>query len=218
MKYRVFFDQETKRHRHRFLDIVCQSIDDISETILYDTAVSLQIHEAFSADLDDIVNKVILRDLDDVPIGEFGRGNDRILYRLFYENVYKNLDSFISQLQVNVCNINEINLLEDVHKGDLDEPKENVIDAIRTIKKVTDGQWFSILCCDDIYISKEQQEQIVQILKRKLVKSLDLLEYTVSWDDNFIKAKLDCIIGYIVKSNWHFGLKREDGSVCTDVG
>ena len=216
MKFRVFFDQETKRHRHRFLDVVCQSIDDISGAILYDSAVGLQIHEIFSADLDDIINKAISRDLD-VPIGEFSRGNDRILYRRLYESVYKYLDASISQLQVSICSIKEINLFEDVHKGDLDEPKEQVIDAVRTIKKAIGGQWFSILCCKDIYISKEQQEQIIQILKRRLVEKLDLLEYTVSWDDNFIRAKLDCIRDYIIKSNWHFGLKREDGTVYSDV-
>ena len=163
-----------------------------------------------------IINKVISRDLD-VPVGEFGKGNDRYLYRLIHESVYKNLDSFISQLRVSVCSINEINILEDVQKGDLGEPKEQVINAIRTIKNIVDDQWFTILCCKDVYISKEQQEQIVQVLKRKVVNDLDLLEYTISRNDNFIKAKLDCISGYIIKSSWRFGLKREDGSVCTDV-
>ena len=216
MKFRVFFDQETKRHRRHFVDVVCQNINDISGTILHDSTIGLQIYEAFSADLDDIVNEAISRELD-VPIGEFGRGNDRILYRLLYESVYMYLDAFISKLQVSVCSVNEINLFEGLQNKGLDEPKEKVIDAIRTIKSIVNDQWFTILYCEEINISKEHQEQIVQLIKRKLVENLDLLEYTVSWNDNFIKAKLDCISSYIIKSSWHFGLKREDGSVCSDV-
>ncbi len=216
MKYRIFFDQETTRHRYRFIDVICSNVNNISETMLHDYDVEIQISRVFSNDLNDIINKVITRGLD-VPVGEFGRGHDRYLYRLLYESVSKNLDSFISQLQVSVSNVNEINLLEDVHKGDLNEPKEQVINAIRTIKKLVDDQWFTILYGEEVYIPKEQQEQIVQVLKRKIAEDLNLLEYSVYWNDNFIKAKLDCISGYIIKSSWHFGLKREDGYVCTDV-
>ena len=79
-------------------------------------------------------------------LAESAKRGDAHAFSLLYESVYKNLDSFISQLQVSVCSIKEINLFEDVHKGDLDEPKEQVIDAVRTIKKIAGVYDFSKFC------------------------------------------------------------------------
>ena len=53
MKYRIFFDQETMRHRHRFIDVICWNINNISETMLHNYDVEIQISRVFSNDLDD---------------------------------------------------------------------------------------------------------------------------------------------------------------------